>query len=680
MNFLYPSFLWALAALAIPVIVHLFNFQRPKKVLFTNVRFLRSVKEATNSARQLREWLILLMRLLFVACLVMAFAQPFLRAKSASDLSAQLSRVGLSVYIDNSQSMQSETNNGQALDAAATRAEALVGAYPQNTQFHLLTNDFDGKGQYFVNADKMRERIAEIKLSNNYRDLSTINKRQLSAFEANSNTQKGEVFWFSDFQKSTVGDLSQITPDSTKQYYLLPVQQAEASNVLIDSVWLVSPFVKANENNTLNVKVFNSGNKPLNDVSLRLFIDEVQVSTVTVNIAAMSATTTPFTFNISSGGTHRCRIALNDQPVTFDNEYYFVLKSAPPIKVMHIFETEASYMKAVFGNKQYFDLQQFSYKNIRYDAFGKADLIVLDGLQNIEAGLVDALQQALKRGQSVAVFPSEKSNIANYQSCLLRLNTLNIQAAQDSASQEMQVPDIRNPFFEGVFEQLPQNSTMPSAYAKITWNTSGTSLLKFKNDKPFLGMWPMDKAKLYVASAPVYSKKQSNSFAQHALFVPVMYRMAIRSLNETEQLAFSFQQAIVSVEINDAPTDQVFSLEKGNIKVIPSQRIVGKKLLLELPKNQMVAGYYDLKINNKTEKTIALNYGKSESKLQYYSPEELQKIFSAYRNVKVFDTLDKQDITDDLKAKNVGTPLWKYAIMLALLFLFAEVVLIRFWK
>jgi len=47
MQFLYPSFLWALLALAIPIIIHLFYFRRFKKVFFTNVKFLKEVKEET---------------------------------------------------------------------------------------------------------------------------------------------------------------------------------------------------------------------------------------------------------------------------------------------------------------------------------------------------------------------------------------------------------------------------------------------------------------------------------------------------------------------------------------------------------------------------------------------------------------------------------------------------------
>ena len=78
MQFIYPAFLWALAALAIPIIIHLFYFRRFKKVAFSNVKFLQEVKEETSMRSRLRNLLVLLVRCLALAALVFAFAQPFI--------------------------------------------------------------------------------------------------------------------------------------------------------------------------------------------------------------------------------------------------------------------------------------------------------------------------------------------------------------------------------------------------------------------------------------------------------------------------------------------------------------------------------------------------------------------------------------------------------------------------
>ena len=78
MQFIYPQILWALLALAIPVIIHLFHFRRFKKVYFTNVKFLKEIKEEKSTRNKLRNLLVLICRLLAYAFIIFAFAQPFI--------------------------------------------------------------------------------------------------------------------------------------------------------------------------------------------------------------------------------------------------------------------------------------------------------------------------------------------------------------------------------------------------------------------------------------------------------------------------------------------------------------------------------------------------------------------------------------------------------------------------
>src|ERR1700712_5551254 len=102
MHFLYPAFLFALLSLAIPIIVHLFNFRRYQKVYFSNVQFLKQVNEKQSSRRNLKERLILAARLLTIAFLVFAFARPYISTGSANAGTKQ----AISIFVDNSYSMQ----------------------------------------------------------------------------------------------------------------------------------------------------------------------------------------------------------------------------------------------------------------------------------------------------------------------------------------------------------------------------------------------------------------------------------------------------------------------------------------------------------------------------------------------------------------------------------------------
>src|ERR1700753_1071290 len=115
MHFLYPAFLFALATLAIPVLIHLFNFRRYQKVYFSNVQFLKEIQEQQSSRRNLKERLILAARLLALTFLVRAFTRPYIFNQHNTNAGAQ--RV-ISVFLDNSYSMETLNREGSLLDEA----------------------------------------------------------------------------------------------------------------------------------------------------------------------------------------------------------------------------------------------------------------------------------------------------------------------------------------------------------------------------------------------------------------------------------------------------------------------------------------------------------------------------------------------------------------------------------
>lgn len=89
MNFLFPTFLFGLSAIAIPIIIHLFNFRKYKKIYFTNVQFLKELKHESDSKSKLKEWIILLLRILAISSLVFAFAQPFILSDKNSRIASK---------------------------------------------------------------------------------------------------------------------------------------------------------------------------------------------------------------------------------------------------------------------------------------------------------------------------------------------------------------------------------------------------------------------------------------------------------------------------------------------------------------------------------------------------------------------------------------------------------------
>ena len=97
MQFVNPGFLFGLFAIAIPVIIHLFNFRRFRKVYFTNVEFIQELKKETQKQSRLKHLLILLLRILAIVALVLAFARPYIPVKE--NVIRALERNSVSIYV-----------------------------------------------------------------------------------------------------------------------------------------------------------------------------------------------------------------------------------------------------------------------------------------------------------------------------------------------------------------------------------------------------------------------------------------------------------------------------------------------------------------------------------------------------------------------------------------------------
>lgn len=194
MQFLFPGFLAALAVIAIPVIIHLFYFRRFRRVYFTNVRFLKEVKEETSNRQKLRNLLVLLMRALAIAAMVLAFAQPFIPLQDG----LKKGQKAVSVYIDNSFSMNALSQDAPLVELARQRARDIIAAYSVEDRFQVLTNDFEGRDQRLVSKEDALSRIEEIRISPASRDLSKVLIRQQQCL--NTGKQENKIsYLISDY-------------------------------------------------------------------------------------------------------------------------------------------------------------------------------------------------------------------------------------------------------------------------------------------------------------------------------------------------------------------------------------------------------------------------------------------------------------------------------------------------
>jgi hypothetical protein len=673
MQFLYPQILFGFFAVTIPIAIHLFNLQKPKKVYFTNTALLRNIQDLNKKKVQIKNLLILLSRVLFIIFLVLAFAQPFFKG------AATLNEQGfIRIYIDNSMSMQVESGNERLLDKAVKEASALIDNLPSSNYYHIYDNDFSFSGKGLLNNSDAKDALTEIGFSGIHKSFQEVAGKKYNVNRPFSNQS---VYYFSDFQKSTLGNIENSFSDTSSQINLIQLAPPDVSNIFVDSVWFSNLYVRSNEVNNLKVLLQNSGSEEKQDVLIKLFINKIQVASTTIILPSNAGKVIDFNFTITEPGTKLCEIVIEEFPVTFDNEYFFSFAPLDSIRILEINENPKSinYLKNVYESENIFQYNTVRSNNVNYTNFESNHLVIVNGVNSIAPSLIDKIKLFVDNGGSILIFPDEKPNIEKLSQLVQETGVVLIANEPDTNRLNIQIlpPDFSNPFFSGIFEEKRTNIQMPEEKSNISWNKAGNLLLNYKNDKPFLSWIKRKSGNIFLSAR---SLDNENKFARHGLFLPILYKIAFLSKRNNNNLCYSFGDKLIAYPTRNPSKNTLFKLKKGDFEIIPHQKFLGKSVIFEIPGASVEPGHYRVLEGNVETGYLSFNYDKKESDLNIYSSEELKAKFNGSRNIKIFDLESGDNITRETKEISSGISLWKYCLIIALMFLLVEVILLRVFK
>ena len=199
MKLLEPYFLYAFLALAIPIIIHLFSFQKHKIVQFSNVAFLKQILQKKSNITKLQKLLLLLTRLLLISAIILAFSEPYI---SNNEEEIENKKI-IGIYIDNSFSMNAENEKGRLIDQAKNHARNVLNAHKESDEFIFLSNELQGKHQRILDYNNCLEAIDQTSIEAQVLEINTVINRWNTLKQNEINT-KSELFIISDFQKQAL--------------------------------------------------------------------------------------------------------------------------------------------------------------------------------------------------------------------------------------------------------------------------------------------------------------------------------------------------------------------------------------------------------------------------------------------------------------------------------------------
>ena len=672
MNFVFPFFLFALFALAIPIIIHLFYFRKYKKVYFSDIRFLKQVQEEKSTIDKLKKRLILATRLLALLFLILAFAQPFI-GSNKNKLNQGTSAV--CVYVDNSYSMGLKKGGEQVLSIAKIKAKEIANAFNTGDKFSLLTNDLEGTHQRWMQKQDFLNAIDKIELSPNIKTIDEISKKEATLFQSlNAKNKLG--FFISDFQKNMISK----SEDTTFIAHFLNIQSETEKNLFVDTCWFEQPLFTINTNNKLLVRIKNAGNTAAEKVRISVKINGVVKAIDDVSIAPENSITDSFNITATQAGWQKAEITFNDYPITFDDHFYFAYKVAQNEKVLSIDDAETpNNIASIFTNDVHFSFNKINKGQLDYSSFKNYSLIILNQLTDISSGIASSLKEYIDNGGNIYIIPSVNADINSYNSFLSNNNAGSFGALQVKNGEVTKI-NLQEDLFKSVFNNLPKNVETPKIKKlyPILSNTNNNEreILSTNIGSPLVTKFEAGNGFIYVQAVPLnadFSDIQAN-----AIFAPMVYNSAVYKKNKQALYYTIGKDNLIELKNSNTNGESVYKLSNGKNEFIPENRSVGNSVLLRVNNTLESDGHYSINSNNNELGIAAFNFDRTESNLKFASKDEIATTFNQ-KNQLILDNT-KANLSAEVKQIKDGVLLWKICVILSLLFLLIEILLIRFWK
>ncbi len=668
MSFLYPNMLWWLFALAIPIIIHLFNFRRHKIVYFSNTATLKTIEQENAKTKKLKYIIALIMRMLFIVGLVFAFAYPYnpeqkLKTDDADNLVA--------VYVDNSMSMHSQSSEISLIEDARSSARALVSNISPSQRFVLLTNSRQLDNEYPMNQDEMLMSIdamqteaSPLTFNNLYENLQMIMKR--NGFKSAS------LFMYSDFQENMM-NMDGIVADSAIQIVAMPLKSDYQQNIYIDTVWLSSPILQKELANEINVRVVNESGKEIKGLPVNFEIDGKSVAFNTIDVPSNSKNEVAMQFVLNEPGEKTAAVSINDYPITFDDTYNLVMSVRPIIKIVELSASTGDLaIQALFGNDSLFDFHIMNPYRIDQQYLSDCQMVIVDGDANVNETMWQTITDFANDGGSVVVFPPESSE-----------SSYNSEFSNDTLS--ISTISSHHEFFSDIFVNIPDNADLPKVYkhAQIDKKqfSNTLTLISLQNATSFFTLSKIGSGNVYSFASQL--GKEWTNFADNSLFVPIMFKIAMLG-GQMSRLSYTLG-VDKDITINDLTAfsegDVRIRDVQGNFEMIPMVEMRNNRALIRLYDELPGAGFYTINKGDDVIETTAWNDNRKESKMKFLDREEVDKILKDNGlNVLAVMKADEIHSNDVMEMMVRRSMMWKWFIILSLISLLIEILVLRFWK
>ncbi len=700
MTFLNPLYLVALAAAAIPIILHLLNLRRTRVIEFSTLAFLRELQKSKIRRLKIRQWILLALRTLIIVSIVLAFARPAFRGTFAG-LAGARAKSSVVIILDDSFSMLASDEGGQLLKQAKARAAGILDLLQPGDEAAFIrgSDPSSAQPQFTVAHNALRAEIDRVQPSFAHHTLHEALTAAHVLLDRSQNFNK-EVYVITDEQRSHFIRADQEPAlrlfNDQERIFLFPLGAQREQNTAVVSVAVQNSLFEKNKPVTVAATILNFGTRPLRGEVASLYLGGERVAQKSVDIDPGGRKEVELTAVPKSAGFVEGFVQIEDDILPEDNRRYFSFHVPEKITALLAAErpADALFLNTALrtalapGPDQALDISTIANAQIGAVNLKNFDVLFLLAGKSLDAAAARRIADAVRAGIGVYLMPAGDADPAAGVNALF--SALQLPGAQgmngapgnSSTYTQFGKIDFAHPLFAGMFlennPKKPPRVESPRIYAALKFPPSERlqSVIATSAGFPFLMEGKIGAGRLIVSAvAPLLSW---SDFPLRGLFVPLLnrsaYYLASRDMNALAHLVGETFDVTLPAPPEGSAVYTISSPARVETRITP--RALASGLTFQIA-DDPEPGLYTIKCNGQTSRVIPVNIDPAESDLTRLSPEE-RKTFWAAVGISHPRVLGRDaDIHREVMQSRFGLELWKYLCGAAILFALLEMLIAR---
>lgn len=688
MTFLNPAVLIGLLAATIPVIIHLLNLRKLKKIEFSTLAFLKELQKNKIRKIKIKQWLLLILRVLIILLIVLAFARPALRGLSIAGTTSAAKTTAVMI-IDDTFSMSVLSQNGSYFNQAKDLSKKIIEQLKEGDEAALiflsqanqqqnLTNDFNS----LIN-DLNRKEIS-------YRKPDLSKAITLSAQLVNkSKNFNREIYLFSDFQKNilpsekTKSDLSELLNENVKLYWF-SLSDKKVFNLGIDELKVNNQIFEKDKPITFLVTVTNYSDQNVQNGVLSLFVNNKRSAQKSFDVESGKSVLIDVDASPDTAGFIDVVAEIETDDIENDNRRFSSIFIPDNLSALIVSDENSSskFLKLA--------LQTINNGKIKLDERNSNQLGGLE-LKNFDVVFLcsdnlsqnaDKLNKFLKDGGSLVIIPSFNTDLTKLNDVLQKLNLplasgfagkLN----DKTLSVQFDKIDFNHPIFLNLFRKNDKkNIESPTInyFLKYSTQGKGINIITLTEGSSFLSEFKSGNGKIFffnTAFDPTWS-----NFPIKTIFAPLIIK-TVFYLSQKENLQNNLIAGEpITIDLNKIKSAQIKVVRPDNSAEFLNIDLTNQKFV-EYTHTDL-AGFYKIFSGNELIENIAVNHEKSESSPVYADARDFEKYLEQINFKGNLITINKnKNPLEAINQARFGSELWRIFLLVAIILAVLEMTIAR---